>query len=215
MSRSLTLFAAAFLAIATPLAADTVSITVEGNATITIQTAPEADHAPNGARMFHHTAPDWTMPKILHDMDKDALRQGLEQLKKAPSSQRHRFDSEGRVLTQKGDAHQPAPRGPKNTLQRPPQANGPTPMGQVEPAKPIVDTPIEQSELPAAPRCDAAKLAGMVGQKLPATTSLMAMDLADSVRILTPGQAYTLDRRTNRATIFVDAAGTVTDASCS
>lgn len=214
MSRSLTLLAAAFLAMATPLAADTVSITVEGNATITIQTAPEADKAPNGARMFHHTAPNWNMPKNLHHMDKDALRQGLEQLKKAPSTQRHRFDQGGRVLTQKGDAHQPAPRGPKNTQQRPPQANGPTPMEQVEPAKPIVDTPIEKSELPAAPRCDAAKLAGMVGQKLPAATGLTAMDLADSVRILTPGQAYNLDHRTNRATIFVDAAGTVTAASC-
>ena len=77
--------------------------------------------------------------------------------------------------------------------------------GCVEPVPPV--TPEE----PDADLCKASALQGLVGQP---RTVLGTMLLPAGTRVIGPGDAVTMDYRTDRLNIETDAAGRVTKVRC-
>jgi hypothetical protein len=233
MQRHLTaLVLTATLGASLPAAAQTISITVEGNATITIEQAepttpgaqiqrakPLMPRMPKPQR-WHGGAAEETpyhpfldhhgLPVHPHHTPNIQQQETLEGILRGPDLR----DLLERYADEAGPMGRPAQRleqmQPHHWPQRPAQ-----PMDDLQP---LWDDGITVEALPdiepAPVRCDPKVLEGLIGSTLPVASQLTQMGLGTSVRILTAGQPYTLDRRTDRASLVVDGDRVVRDAYC-
>jgi hypothetical protein len=236
MSRTFTALAfVAALGVALPAAAQTISITIEGDARITIeQTNPPLvglHHTPEQIQPVKPRHPNWGHKPGLpnwgmkpgHWMERN--EQSLQNLDGTETPRAGGAGSGPRMPLLQGmvegngvqhqepntPAHVPQPTQQMDKhLQNggKPTAQQPT-IGKPGPNDGIVVTP-----LPDRSTCDSKALEALVGETLPNGSKLTDLDLGSTVRVLQAGQPYTLDKRNDRATLVVDSKGVVQNAYC-